>query len=64
MTDLRSTIPALIAHRTKVGASTPIGRRLSTAIEQIENKVSPSQTLNEVWQIMEDMGEYIHVSGS
>jgi len=60
MTDLRSTIPALIAHRTKAGASTPIGRRLSTAIEQIENGISPISTLLEIERVQRDGGQYVH----
>lgn len=62
MTDLRSTIPALIARRQVVGASSPEGRRLSLLIEQIENGVSPVQTVKEIEQIIKDGGEYIHAN--
>ena len=62
MTDLRSTIPALIARRQVVGASSPIGRRLSMLVEQIENGVSPVQTVKEIEQILADGGEYIHAN--
>lgn len=43
---LRSTISALIAHRVKLGASTPIGRRLSMLVEQIQR----------------DGGQYVHAN--
>lgn len=62
MTDLRSTIPALIAKRNEFGASTPVGRRLSTAIEQIENGILPTQTAAEIEQLLRDGGEYIHAN--
>jgi 2,4-dienoyl-CoA reductase-like NADH-dependent reductase (Old Yellow Enzyme family) len=62
MTDLRSTIPALIARRQAVGAATPIGRRLSLLVEQIEGGVSPAQTVAEIAQIQRDGGEYIHAN--
>jgi len=62
MTDLRSTIPALIARRKEVKAGSPEGRRLSLLIEQIENGVSPVQTIKEIEQILADGGEYIHAN--
>lgn len=62
MTDLRSTIPALIARRQTVGASSPEGRRLSLLVEQIENGVSPAQTVAEIEQIQRDGGRYIHAN--
>jgi len=60
MTDLRSTIPDIIARRATVGASTPIGRRLSLLVEQIGNGVSPAQTVAEIAQIQRDGGRYVH----
>lgn len=62
MTDLRSTIPALIARRQTVGADSFEGKRLSTLIEQIQNGVSPVQTVKEIEQIIKDGGEYIHAN--
>lgn len=60
MTDLRSIIPALITQRNLAGSSTPIGRRLSTAIEQIEIGLCPLQTIAEIEQIRLDGGQYVH----
>lgn len=51
MTDLRSTIPALIARRGVVGADSFEGKRLSTLIEQIDNGVSPVPTIAEIADI-------------
>jgi len=51
---------ALIAKRVQVGATTPIGRRLSMVVEQLANGVSPAQTVKEIEQIQRDGGQYVH----
>jgi hypothetical protein len=51
---------SLIAKRVQVGADTPIGRRLSMLVEQINNGVSPVQTIREIEQIQRDGGQYVH----
>ena len=55
-------IKSLIARRVKIGASTPIGRRLSMIAEQIRNGVSPAQTIAEIEQIQCDGGRYVHAN--
>lgn len=66
MTDLRSTIPALIARRQAVGASSPEGRRISILIEQIQDRMAPAdmiaRTIQEIEQVRRDGGEYIHAN--
>lgn len=64
MTDLRSMIPSIIARRQAVGAGTPTGRRFSTLIEQIENGVSPADTLAELDQLGRDGGEFVYANHS
>jgi len=59
MTDLHSTIPAIITRRNAVGADSFEGKRLSLLKEQIENGVSPVQTIAEIMQIQRDGGRYI-----
>lgn len=56
----RDMIPALIAQRLKAGASSPIGRRISTVVEQLENGVSPLQTLREIEQIQRDGEVFVY----
>ncbi|SFM24498.1 hypothetical protein SAMN03159423_0205 [Bradyrhizobium sp. NFR13] len=51
---------ALIAKRVQVGATTPIGRRLSMVVEQLANGVSPAQTVKEIEQIQRDGWQYVH----
>jgi hypothetical protein len=58
MTD--NLTPAIIARRVKVGANTPTGRRLSMLVEQLNNGVSPVQTIREIEQIQRDGGQYVH----
>ena len=50
----------LIAARECVGATSPIGRRLSTLGEQIKNGVSVGATLAEIEQLKRDGGAYVH----
>jgi len=63
MTDLRSTIPALIARRNVVGAKSPEGRHISLLNEQLRS-AAPAEfiwrTLREIEQIQKDGGRYVH----
>lgn len=54
-----SAIPEIIACRNKIGASTDLGRRLSTMVEQIQNGVSVKQTIAEIQQIQADGGVFV-----
>lgn len=60
--DLRGLIPGLIAQRSVFGAGSPTGRRISTLIEQIENGVSPHDTLLELDQLGRDGGEFVYAN--
>lgn len=55
-------IASIIAKRVQVGAGTPIGRRLSMVVQQMENGISPAATLREIEQINRDGGSYIHAN--
>ncbi len=62
MTDLSAQ---LIARRSKVGADTPEGRRLSMLVEQMKNPDAAPymvQTVREIEQIRRDGGRYVHAN--
>jgi hypothetical protein len=52
----------LIEKRRVVGATSPYGRRLSMLVEQLNNGVSPVQTIREIEQIQRDGGRYVHAN--
>ena len=64
MNGLQNLIPPLIARRAIVSATSPTGRRISTLIEQIENGVSPANTLAELDQLGRDGGEFVYANHS
>lgn len=53
-------IPGIIIARSRYGAYTPIGRRLSMLAEQIKNGVPFAQTVKEINQLKLDGNGYIH----